>query len=243
MKNIATLIIVSILSFPMFGQDDVEVNQHQKNQINFYATDVINGLYSFSYERTIGKHITANLGFGLKTKEGLINFSGIDTNQFKSNDLFYEGYKIVPEIRYYLNESENGAMISGFYFGAYLKYSAYTSELKGTFIDSEDVSYNIAYEANINVTSIGLMVGYKLPIGKHFFVDFLIAGPGSGSYNFKLKTKETPPDEFYDVINEALDNYTIFDLINSDFRFKENNLKSKFSVVSFRYGISVGYSF
>jgi hypothetical protein len=234
--------VFSFLSLPIFAQDNLE-NKQEKNQINFYATDIINGLYTFSYERAVGKHISVNLGLGRKGKDGLITLSGIDRAQLKTNELTYSGFKIVPEFRYYLNESLDGAMLSGFYFGAYLKYSDFKSDLIGTFIDSQDVSYNLAYEANINVTSIGLMVGYKLPIKKHFYIDFLIAGPGSGSYNFDLRTTETPPDEFYDVLNDALDEYSIFDIINSDFRFRDNSLRSKFSVLSFRYGISVGYSF
>jgi len=242
MKKLAFLMVFSFLSFSLFAQDNIE-NKQEKNQVNFYATDVINGFYTFSYERAVGKHISVNLGLGLKSKEGLITLSGIDREQLKTNELTYSGYKIVPEFRYYLNESMNGAMLSGFYLGAYLKYSDFKSDLIGTFIDSEAISYNLAYRADINITSIGLMVGYKLPVKKHFYIDFLIAGPGSGSYNFNLKTTETPPDEFYDVINDALDDYSIFDLINSDFKFRENNLRSKFSVLSFRYGISVGYSF
>jgi hypothetical protein len=187
--------------------------------------------------------MSVNFGVGYKTEEGLIVLSGIDTDQLKTNNITYSGYKIVPEFRYYLNESVNGAMLSGFYFGGYLKYSDYKSDLVGTFINSEGESFNIAYQADIAITSVGLMVGYKLPIGKHFFVDFLIAGPGSGSYRFNLDNTIPPPDEFYDVLNQALENYSIFDLINADFQFNDRNLRSNFSVFSFRYGISVGYSF
>jgi hypothetical protein len=87
------------------------------------------------------------------------------------------------------------------------------------------------------------MVGYKLPVGKHFYVDFLIAGPGSGSYKFKLDNRIPPPDGFYDALNEALEDYSFLDFINSDFQFNDNKLRSNFSALSFRYGISVGYAF
>ncbi|TPV35610.1 DUF3575 domain-containing protein [Paucihalobacter ruber] len=242
MKKLTLLISLFVHSWLSFGQDETP-SKVEKNQINFYATDAINGLYTLSYERALGKHISVNLGFGYKTEEGLIVLSGIDTDQLKTNNLTYSGYKIVPEFRYYLNESLNGAMLSGFYFGAYLKYSDFKSDLIGTFINSEGESFDIAYKGDIAITSVGLMVGYKLPIGKHFFVDFLIAGPGSGSYKFKLDNTIPPPDEFYEVLNQALENYSIFDLINADFEFNDRNLRSNFSVLSFRYGISIGYSF
>lgn len=242
MKTLYLSLLLSFMAFPIIAQETTAIKQ-EKNQVSFMATDVLNGIYTLSYERKIGKHISVDLGLGYKTEEGLIKLSGIDREQLKTNDLTYSGYKLVPEFRYYIHESINGAMLSGFYLGAYLKYSNFKSDLIGTFIDSQDDSYNIAYRANMSITSIGFMVGYKLPVGKHFYIDFLIAGPGSGSYKFELKTTETPPDEFYDVLNEALDNYSIFDLINSDFKFKDNKLNSKFSVLSFRYGVSVGYAF
>lgn len=242
MKNLSIFILTFSFSWLSFSQDDFAIKA-EKNQINFYAPDIINGFYTFSYERAIGKHTSVNLGFGYKTEQGLIALSGIDTDQLKTNNLTYSGFKIVPEFRYYLHESVNGAMLSGFYFGAYLKYSDFKSDLIGTFINSEGESFNIAYRGEIDVTSVGLMIGYKLPVAKHFFIDFLIAGPGSGSYKFKLDNSIPPPDEFYDVLNEALENYSLFDLINADFEFKDNNLRSNFSVISFRYGISIGYSF
>ena len=244
MKNLSLFILILFLflTLPLLGQDETDTKK-EKNQITFYASDVINGFYTISYERTVGKHISVNLGFGYKTEEGLVTLSGIDREQLKTNDLTYSGFKIVPEFRYYLNESLNGAMLSGFYFGAYLKYSDYKSDLFANFIDSDGVSSDVAYDATIDVLSVGLMVGYKLPVGEHFYVDFLIAGPGSGSYKFKLDNRIPPPDGFYDALNEALENYSIFDLINADFEFNDRNLRSNFSVLSFRYGISVGYSF
>ncbi len=242
MINTLRVCLFCLLSLPVIGQEKM-ASKEVKNQVNFTVTDIFNGMYSFSYERKISKHFTVDLGFGYKTDEGLIAFSGIDREQLKTNDITYSGFKIEPEFRYYIEESDNGAMLSGFYMGAYLKYSNFKSDLIGTFIDSDDISYAIAYAADLSVTSVGLMIGYKLPIKKHFFIDFLIAGPGSGSYKFDLETTQTPPDEFYDVLNDALDDYSLFDLINSDFKFSERNLDSKFSVFSFRYGISVGYSF
>jgi hypothetical protein len=87
------------------------------------------------------------------------------------------------------------------------------------------------------------MVGYKLPVGKHFYIDFLIAGPGSGSYKFKLDNRIPPPDGFYDALNDALEDYSFLDFIDSEFKFNDNKLRSNFSALSFRYGISVGYAF
>jgi hypothetical protein len=224
------------------AQEDMGMKQ-QKNEIGLQLSDMPTAFFSFNYERVIGKHISVQLGLGFKSEDGLIKFSGINSNRIKTNDITYFGYKLIPEFKYYLHESTNSAILSGFYFGAYLKYSDFGSDLEGTYIDSEDVSHFFKYKGDITVTSIGLMIGYKLPVSKHFYLDFLIAGPGSGSYNFKLKNIIPPPDEFYDDLNEALKKYSILDLINADFKFNNNRLRSAFSTISFRYGISLGYAF
>ena len=230
------------MSLPLIAQEDIDLKQN-KNQVDIELTDMPTAFFSFSYERAIGKHISVGLGVGFKSEDGLIRFSGIDGDRIKTNDITYSGYKLIPEFRYYINESIDGAMLSGFYVGAYLKYSGFNSDLNGTYIDSEDISYDFKYEAEISVTSVGLMVGYKLPVSKHFTIDFLIAGPGSGSYDFKLNNIIPPPDEFYDDLNNALENYSLLDFINADFKFNNNKLRSRFSTLSFRYGISIGYSF
>ena len=241
MRNLFLLALIFVPLVSLMAQQTAD-EKVRNNEIGLMATDIINGSYLLSYERAFGKHIGLRLGFGYKGKEGLVNLSGIDRPQLKTNDLTYSGLKLTPEFRYYLSEKENG-MTKGFYFGAYFRYVNYSSDLLGTFIDSQGVSYEIAYDGKINVLSAGLMVGYKLQVSKRFGIDFLIAGPGAGNYTFKLDNRIPPPDEFYEVLNDALENYSIFDLINADFEFKDNKLRQQTMLPVFRYGIGLTYSF
>ncbi|WP_277871389.1 DUF3575 domain-containing protein [Pseudotamlana carrageenivorans] len=212
------------------------------NEIAFVATDLINGTFQFKYERLIGDHFSVNLGLGYKGTQGLVNLSGLDTEKIKTSDITYSGIKIIPEGRYYLNNIRQTGMI-GFYFGAYVKYSGFDSDLDGTYINDAGTSYKVEFDAKISVTSVGLMVGYKLPIYKRFAIDFLIAGPGAGFYNFSIENKKDLPDEFYDDFNEALEKYSIFDLLDGDFRFSDVKRKSDLRLPSFRYSISLTYTF
>jgi hypothetical protein len=238
MKHILFFIIFIVFAPLIFSQENREV----KNEVGLLITDLVNGTYSFNYERAAGKHISASLGIGYKTDSGLIKFSGLDTENIKSADITYSGIKLAPEVRYYIHE-KGQMMFTGFYFGAYARFVNYKSDLSGIYIDSEDISHDFLYEGKINVTSVGFMVGYKLPLSNHFNLDFLIAGPGAGYYTFKLKDVIPPPDEFYDDLNSALEKYSFLDFLNADFKFKETNLKEKLTLPSFRYGLSVTYSF
>jgi hypothetical protein len=241
MKNSIALLLIFIGSLCTFAQEQ-EHASNNKNEIGLVATDLIDGAFVLRYERLLGKHISANLGFGYKGDKGLITLSGINREKIKTNEISYSGVKIIPEVRYYLNDITKTGM-NGFYFGAYLKHSNFKSNLNGEYINESDESFIIEFDAKIKVTSIGLMVGYKLPISKRFSIDFLIAGPGAGTYNFSLNNKRDLPDEFYEDLNTALEQYSLFDYLDGDFRFSSVKQKSKFTMPSFRYGIAVTYSF
>ena len=80
-----------------------------------------------------------------------------------------------------------------------------------------------------------------MPLGKRFSLDFLIAGPGVVWHKYKVKNKEDLPDEFYEDLNEALEDY--FDSIDLEFRLSKVQETIDFVLPSFRYGISLGYKF
>ncbi len=240
----------SLITNSAFSQE-IETQEEDKrivkNEISFEALQLINGVYQISYERYVWKNFSAALAFGYKGKEGLVKFSGLDYNgpnggRLLTNDIFYTGFQIIPEIRYYLkNTSSNN--LNGFYLGLYFKFSQYKSDLKGGYIASDNTPYDVEFEAKLNIASTGLMIGYKLPITKRLNIDFIIAGPGTGNYNFKIINKKDLPDEFYENLNDALEKYSILDFINGDFRFSKIDSRSKFSAFSFRYGIALGYTF
>ncbi|SFN65406.1 Protein of unknown function [Bizionia echini] len=246
MKHLLTsifLLTFFAVSFQSYAQIDDEYSNltTNKNEFSLELLQLINGVYQISYERSFFNDFSASLALGYKGKEGLIGFSGIDKPKLTTGDVFYTGFQIIPEIRYYLPQTSKKAL-TGFYLGAYLKYSNYKSELSGSYTSS-GVTYDLEFDMKLDITSIGLMVGYKLPITKHLNIDFMIAGPGSGNYNFKLINKKDLPEEFYDDLNQALEDYSILDFINGDFRFSEVNRRSQFNAFSFRYGIALGYTF
>ena len=251
MKNLLSFIVLLVFitntAFSQELENEEKEKRVVKNEISFEALQLINGVYQISYERYIWNNFSAALAVGYKGKEGLVNFSGLDYTgpnggRIETNDLFYTGYQIIPEIRYYLKNTSKGNL-NGFYLGLYFKFSQYTSDLTGKYTATDNTPYQVEFEAKLNIASTGLLIGYKLPITKRFNIDFIIAGPGAGDYNFRIINKKDLPDEFYNNLNDALEEYSVLDFINSDFRFSKVDSRSKFSAFSFRYGIALGYTF
>jgi hypothetical protein len=131
--------------------------------------------------------------------------------------------------------------LDGFYFGAYFKHSNFKNDFSREWTDSNDIDYDVVYNTYIKVNSLGFMFGYKLPIDKCFTIDFLVAWPSVGKYVIKFKNNQDLPDEFYEDLNVALEDY--FENIDIDFDLSKIDKKLDFAFPSFRYGISLGYLF
>lgn len=212
------------------------------NEISFVVSDLIDAGLHLRYERKIGNNISLGLGSAIKGKKGLVNLSGINTEQIKTNDIFYSGFKIVPEIRYYLNKTQQYSL-DGFYFGAYLKYTRYYSNLYGTYIDKKEHEFIIDSDATLQIVTMGFEIGYKLALNKRWNLDFIIAGPGAGFHKYQLKNNTNLPNQFYEELADALEKYSLYDFINSDIKFDLKKARADFLFPAFRYGFSVGYTF
>lgn len=180
-----------MLSSSLFSQEleNSKSRKLVKNEISFEVLQVINGVYQLSYERYIWNNFTGSLAFGYKGKEGLIKHSGIDKERLKTDEVFYSGYQIAPEIRYYLKNTSNNNL-NGFYLGLYYKYSNYKSELNGSYYTETGIPYDLEFDMKLDISSLGFLIGYKLPVTKHINIDFMIAGPGTGNYDFEFVNKK-----------------------------------------------------
>ena len=107
------------------------------NEISLVVTDLIDGSYQLRYERKLSDHISVGMGTAFKTKQGLVSVSGIDRERLKTGDITYSGLKLVPDVRYYLNKTQQ-YQLDGFYFGAYSKYFHFSSNLNGTYITKQE---------------------------------------------------------------------------------------------------------
>ena len=212
------------------------------NEIGLVITDLVDGSYQFRYERKLGKHISVGLGSAFKGKEGLVSISGIDRERIKTDDITYSGYKLIPDVRYYLNKTQQFEL-DGFYFGLYMKYFHFKSDIEGTYITTYGETYSLDFDAKINILSTGLMLGYKLALSRRFNIDFMILGPGTSNHSYKLVNNKPVPDEFYEDFNEALKNFSFYDFVHGDFKFRQKDAKTSFSTFSFRYGLTVAYTF
>ena len=107
-NNKCLIIIFCFLGFSIPAQNE-EIRDDRKNEIGFSLSDLVNGAFQVNYERMVGKRISVGMGLGYKGDQGLIRLSGLDGDQLKTNDITYSGFKLIPEVRYYINSTTRWA--------------------------------------------------------------------------------------------------------------------------------------
>lgn len=240
MKRIVHFLLLLLLCGSLAAQNSDSIPK--RNEIGLVFTDVIDGGTHFRYERRLKDQFSYCVGVGYKGRNGLISSSGINSDYIHTSGIKYSGFKIIPELRYYLKNTQQNNL-NGFYIGLYVKSSSYFSNVQGTFNNLDGEILAVDVKAKLRIVSSGINVGYKLALSPKINVDFMIAGPGIGNYWFILKMRKSMPPEFYDKLNDALKDYSYFEFVKSDFEFNYKTRRTSFKSIAFRYGIAIGYRF
>lgn len=235
--------LLLLLSISMRSQQNAAISVEQKNHIMLNPFALAFGTFQVQYERAIGESTSLGLSVGAKTSSGILDTPGFNTFTVVTNDLSFSGIQISPEFRWYVQKTERSH--TGFFVGAYYRYQNYKDDLLGTYTSSitlEDTPLDIRTKVITN--SIGFEVGYKLPIKKHLFIDFLIAGPGIAFNKVTIEERQALPIEFFtiDAALAIIEEYRVLDALGTDVKFNEQG-EATFSIPAFHYGIRIGYSF
>lgn len=240
MNRVAIILVTTFFFLHIQASEKDTINT--KNEIAFVVSELIDGGFHIRYERKLKESFSLGISSSWKSTFGVINRSGLQGENLSTSDINYTGFKIVPDFRYYLPQTQRYGM-DGFYVGLYSKFTNYKSNIFGTYTDNGNQNYSIDADLKFKIFSIGFMAGYKLALSEKFNIDFIILGPGSSFHDYSLKNNVDLPDQFYEDLNQVLENYSLNDFLNGDIRFTAQKARAKFILPSFRYGITVGYCF
>jgi hypothetical protein len=218
----------------------------QKNLIKFNSLALIFNNATLLYERPIMPRLTGTLGFGYKynSKPPGFYFSGEDASMTLEMGQI-NGYSITPEIRYYLKSCET-AYPSGFYAGLYYRFTRYKSDIDIRYREDSGTEYYYNVNGGMNEHGVGFQLGYQLHITSWFFIDFLIMGPRFSFYRLDMKFAENINTDFIKDAEIYLQNFVDKFGISYTVRLDEidfQNLKSNFTFLNWRYGLSIGIAF
>lgn len=239
MKNIFFLFCLLMPLKDTFGQ------KYNNHNLSIQPFNLALGTLQGAYEYGLTPNISASISIGQKLASSIIDFSNIEHPNLSLEKFQLKGIKIIPEFRWYLQSSKQRH--TKFFIGAYYTYQQYTTPIKGTYTTAT-TSHKIALDGSILSQAIGLQIGYKQPIAKNFFLDFMIAGPGYSLNQLSISRSTSEiNDKFEEIIENSREkNPTINQFINNfTLERLDDNRKAttKFEFPYLRFGLSIGYRF
>jgi hypothetical protein len=141
---------------------------------------------SLQYEYAFHKNMSGALGVSLMLPSS--ELSSLSTQPDANSSITetppkYNGWSITPEFRFYTGKKKEHQAPHGFYIAPYFRYASYNV----TTTLSDDISGTVVdLTGKYSGFTGGLMIGSQWLIGKHFSIDWWIAGAGYGKGNLKL---------------------------------------------------------
>ncbi len=155
--------VVALLFAGVMGNEAVA--QVKSNSVKFNAFGMFAGQYQLAFERAINDKITIQLSGGLVSRKW-------ELGTYEQKD---GGFVIIPEARYYFNES-----MKGLYAGAFARYKSGSTT-------ATDADGEVYYEASRSAVGGGAVLGYQFLIAERLVLD-LFAGPQYKTTSSEVKT-------------------------------------------------------
>lgn len=249
------LIIPFILITKVSAQEvsTPQVTMPPENKMNIIKTNVTGYIFrniNLSYERSINRWFSINVGFGVMP-EGKVTFmnaflSDEDDKRFQNLEIKASNFTIEP--RFYIGKGYG----KGFYFAPYYRNSSVsTNEFDFNYdytFSGTTIQIPLKGTGDTHGNSGGLMVGAQFFLNKkqNFILDFWIAGAhyGSGKGDFTLTSNYTLTPEMQAQLKREIEN---LDIPYIDYTVETNSSGAKINVdgpwAGFRSGLSLGYRF
>ncbi|MFD1629619.1 DUF3575 domain-containing protein [Pseudopedobacter beijingensis] len=253
-KLLLTVVIAMLVTVTKAADKKESVKSDDgKNLIKLNLTGLPLRTYSGTYERAIGKKISAGIGFRYMG-EGKLPFlddikSAIDdpeTNKHISN-LKLGNYAITPEVKFYMGKG----VFRGFYIAPFVRYAVYSADLpfEFTYEDQNNIEKTEKIPLSGNVTTItgGLMFGAQWKLSKRIYLDWMILGPNAGSAKGDITGNKTLSDDERDGLQKEIDKLKDSDIpmLKLSGEATNNGARIDFSGpwAGLRAGINLGFRF
>ena len=223
-----------------------KTEKNYKNIIRYNLTGPL--LFGFDYvvlgyERVVGKHQSFSINGGQARFPKLLS---VVTDSFSINkDRKNTGYNFSADYRFYLAKENKYLAPRGVYVGPYFSLNHFERNVTWD-LRKGSVVQEVKTDTKFNIYTVGVELGYQF-VWKRFTLDFLMVGPGIGSYNLKTKIDGTlNPGEKEELI-DALQQMITQKFPGMNFVFAENEINSDGIMdtwtIGYRFIIHLGFRF
>ena len=246
--TIQLILLLFSTSFFSAQNDSVQNTKRKKNVVRYNLSGAMFfGLDKYivlGYERVIWKNQTASINAGQATLPKLIS---IHTDLFNlEKDQKNTGYNVSLDYRFYPLKDNKHAAPRGVYIGPYFSYNKFFRENRWTFQNPKNTSY-IQTNTEFTINTFGFELGYQLILWKCVSLDFVMVGPGWGTYSYEATINGDLDIDARSDLLSGLEQLITQRYPGANFIFSEKHINAegvmKTTALGFRYLIHVGFNF
>jgi hypothetical protein len=240
-KSISLFILITIsLLKPLKAQEISD----SSNVVKLNLSALLTRNFSVQYERKVSPKVAVALGihflpFGKLPYQNIVSDIA-DVNNIDFTRANIGSFGIVPEVRFYPG---NKGALRGFYFGPFISYSRYKTDLPINYSNKTGV-----FNGDISTITGGLQIGFQNKLSKKVYLDIWIIGPNyggsSGNLIFEGKLDEVEQSALQFSIQDVKDNFPIKFIKSYNVNENGGDIKVKGPWAGLRgAGINLGFRF
>lgn len=248
MKNLLTIFAITLFSLSSAQSNDSLKTKPKMNIIKTNVTAFAFKNINLSYERSINRWFSVNVGFGTMPQGNIPFIKSFTNAEDELRDLKAGNTNFTLEARFYLGKGYG----KGFYLAPYYRNSNFKAD---------DFTYYYEYSDGVNTTEIplkvsgdakgnsaGLLMGVQFFLNKkqNFVLDWWVVGAhyGSGKGDFVGKTTQKLTADQQAQLKSELENLDI-PMVEYTVQTNANGATVKLDGpwAGLRSGLSLGYRF
>lgn len=244
MHKLINLLCIALVSASHVKAQDVNDNGARRNSIKLDLTSHL--LYSNSLVLAYERVTRPNQSFVLSAGAQQFKlFRSFGSNIRVLSNGPSSGYRFGGEYRFYLKTENKFSAPRGVYVGPYFTHHRFSNQR--TIEVNQNGTINTGnIEMDLNVTNIGVQLGYQFVVSNRCVIDFVFVGPSFSNYQFKATTDGTFTINTDNITNEIvlglLDRFPGLKEFIEEGTFSENGKANKWAY-GYRYQFQIGYHF
>ena len=243
------LIVLSIFfAFNNINAQDSLAHSNKRNTIRWNPTPMILvGPKSivFGYERIVNPNQSISINIGTLVKKPFTTKEGDEIHLLEENNR--GGFLASIDYRFYFKNRNKRLAPDGVYWGPYFSHYNLWFDGNSDILENGVTINNIAFDANLKMTSLGIILGYQFVIKDRFTIDMILSGPSYTYYQAKLgfnaKVELDKDSEFYDDLHDVLEQITPGLSSVLDKHELTSSGRLNFAYYGYRYLVQFGYRF
>ena len=240
MKKLLCLLLFCVAVSPL-AKGQSETSPQRKNALKLnIVPPLLSATSEISYERFIMPNLSIVAGVGANLRANQSDFQLVSEADLEFLNRDIQNFYFLAEVRRYLDFCECSAP-HGFYTGGFVRYNRIDYAANPQFVDS-NTNLEININGELRSLNFGALLGYQVNFN-NWLIDFEFGGLGYAPNWVRFNSDTQLSNDQLARVSDALNRNFGIGGNYKDIELSSSAVDINFWYWTFRYAVSVGYSF